>query len=48
MADHKRRAWGDDDRTKFADGVRHKAQTFADRKKKNNRDACRNFRWKGE
>lgn len=43
-----RRAWGDADRARFADGVRDKAHTFADKKKKHNRNECRKFRWKGE
>lgn len=44
----KRREWDDLTRQRFADGHRDKAQTFANRKRKRNREACRNFRWKGE
>lgn len=46
MATNKK--WADADRQAFANGVRNKAQTFADRKKRQNKGACRNFRWKGE
>lgn len=44
---NKRREWNDADRQAFADGNRHKAQTFKDRKKEANRKACRQFRWGG-
>lgn len=44
---NKRKAWNDADRQAFADGSRHKAQTFKDRKKETNRKACRGFRWNG-
>lgn len=43
-----RKQWSDAERSAFAAGVRNKAQTFADRKKKNAKRECRNFRWKGE
>jgi hypothetical protein len=41
------RKWNEADRQAFADGNRHKAQTFRDRKKEKNRKECRGFRWNG-
>jgi hypothetical protein len=43
-----RKEWSDAEKRAFANGVRNKAQTFADRKKTHAKRECRNFRWKGE
>ena len=44
----KRREWSDAEKRAFADGLRNKAQTFADGRKRDNKRACRGWKWKGE
>jgi len=41
------RKWTPEQRQEFADRVRPRAATFADRRKKDSKEACRNFRWQG-
>ncbi len=43
-----RKSWSDAEKRAFADGMRNKAQTFADARKRDNKRECRKFRWKGE
>lgn len=41
----KRKRWNDADRTAFADGLRTRAQTHTDKRKKENKNACRKWKW---
>jgi len=41
----KRYKWLAQERQAFADGVRNKAQTFTNRYKKTNKEACRKWKW---
>lgn len=40
--------WDSVESQAFRDGCRVKAQTFADKRKKQSKSACRNFHWEGE
>lgn len=41
------RRWTPEQRQEFADRVRPRATTFADQRKKQSKEACRNFKWQG-
>jgi hypothetical protein len=41
------RSWTPEERQAFADRNILKAQRVADKRKKNDKKACRNFRWQG-
>jgi len=41
----KRKKWNPADVQAFADGARTKAQTFADKRKRDNKHACRKWKW---
>lgn len=41
----KRKAWNATDRQMFADGLRTRASTYIDRRKHDNKQACRRKRW---
>jgi len=43
----KRHKWLPQERQAHQDGVRNKAQTFADRRKKSSKEACRKWKWNG-
>ncbi len=40
-------AWSEEDRQAFADRNILKAMRIADKRKKNDKKACRNFKWRG-
>jgi len=41
----KRKQWNQADAQAFADGARTKAQTFINRRKRDNKSACRKWKW---
>jgi len=41
----KRKQWNEADAQAFADGARTKAHTFADKRKRMSKDACRKWKW---
>jgi len=43
----KRHKWLPEERQAHQDGVRNKAQTFADKRKRENKRACRGYKWRG-
>jgi len=43
----KRHKWLPQERQAHADGVRNKAQTFTDRRKRDSKNACRKWKWNG-
>lgn len=42
-----RKKWNDADKQAFADGARTRAQTHADKRKRDNKRACREYKWRG-
>lgn len=44
----KRKAWNDADRQMFADGLRTRASTHADKRKRDSKRSCRSWRWNGK
>jgi hypothetical protein len=44
----KRKAWTPEERRAFADRDILKAQRISDKRKKRDKEACREFRWKHE
>jgi len=44
---NKRKKWLPQEQNAFVDGVRNKAQTFADQRKKRDKQACRKWKWNG-